>query len=166
MSPRSMPVDAASFRQALAQFASGVTVVTTRGPGGEPFGLTVSAFCSVSLDPPLVLVSVDGRSEAHGGFQASGLFGVSVLAEGQESISRLFARPGPDKFREVQVKVGARGVPLVPGALAHLECEVRATHPAGDHVLYVGETVAIAVRPGRPLLYHRGQYRRLEDDEP
>jgi flavin reductase (DIM6/NTAB) family NADH-FMN oxidoreductase RutF len=159
-----MPVDPASFRQALSQFGSGVTVVTTRDAAGEPLGLTVSAFCSVSLEPPLVLVSVDEHSEANAGFKASGVFGVSVLAEGQDAISRLFARGGPEKFREVAMRAGKRGVGLVPEALAHLECEVRAAHAAGDHILYVGEIVSLAVRPGRPLIYHRGAYRRLADD--
>jgi flavin reductase (DIM6/NTAB) family NADH-FMN oxidoreductase RutF len=159
-----LPVDSASFRQALAQFASGVTVVTTRDADGGPLGLTVSAFCSVSLSPPLVLVSVDVGSEAHAGFRDSGLYGVSILAEGQDEVSRLFSRPGLSKFRERPLATGPRGLFLVPGALAHIECEVRAAHPAGDHILYVGEIVSIAVRPGRPLLYNRGGYRRLADE--
>ena len=134
-------------------------------PAGEPLGLTVSAFCSVSLSPPLVLVSVDVGSEAHAGFRDSGVFGVSILAEGQDDVSRLFARPGPREVpRGARCTTGQRGVALVPGALAHIECEVRAAHPAGDHILYVGEIVALAVRPGRPLLYNRGGYRRLADD--
>ncbi len=166
MSSQPLPVDAASFRQALAQFASGITVVTTRDAGGEPLGLTVSAFCSVSLDPPLVLVSIDERSEVNFALRVSSVFAVSVLAEGQDAISRVFARPGPAKFRELAMAAGARGLPLIPEALAHLECEVRAAHVAGDHVLYVGEIVSISVRPGRPLVYHRGGYRRLGDDAP
>jgi flavin reductase (DIM6/NTAB) family NADH-FMN oxidoreductase RutF len=159
-----LPVDASSFRQALAQFASGVTVVTTRDAAGEPMGLTVSAFCSVSLSPPLILVSVDMGSEAHAGFRDSGVFAVSILAEGQDDVSRLFARPGRAKFRELSLAEGQGGLPVVPGALAHIECEIRAAHPAGDHILYIGEIVAIAVRPGRPLVYNRGGYRRLADE--
>ena len=159
-----VPVDAAGFRQALSQFASGVTVVTTRDASGEALGLTVSSFCSVSLDPPLVLVSVDVGSQTNAGFRDSGVFGVSILAEGQDAVSRLFARPGRTKFLEVPMQVGTRGVWLVPDALVHIECEVRASHPAGDHILYVGEIVALAVRPGRPLVYQRGGYRRLADD--
>jgi flavin reductase ActVB len=157
-------VDADSFRAALSQFASGITVVTTRDAAGRPLGLTVSAFCSVSLEPPLILVSVDGRSEAHAGFQASGVFAASVLAEGQDAVSRLFARAGPAKFAKLAMVTGERGLLLVPDALAHIECEVRASHPAGDHVLYVGEIVSLAVRSGRPLVYHRGGYRRLAED--
>jgi flavin reductase (DIM6/NTAB) family NADH-FMN oxidoreductase RutF len=159
-----VPVDASGFRQALAQFASGVTVVTTRDAGGEPLGLTVSAFSSVSLQPPLVLVSVDVGSEAHAGFRDAGVFGVSILAEGQDAVSRLFARPGRAKFLEVPMQLGPRGLWMVPDALAHIECEVRAAHPAGDHILYLGEIVSLAVRPGRPLVYQRGGYRRLADD--
>ena len=166
MSGRRLKVDDGSFRQALAQFASGVTVVTTRGGQGEPLGLTVSAFCSVSLHPPLVMVSVDDRSETHAGFQASGLFGVSILAEHQEAVSRLCARPGPRKFDECPMEQGPRGMWLVRDALTQLECEVRAAHAAGDHVLYVGEIVTIAVRPGRPLVYNRGAYRGLAAEEP
>lgn len=124
----------------------------------------MSAFCSVSLDPPLVLVCVDERSETHAGFQASGLFGVSVLAEGQDDVSRLFARPGPEKFSQLRMSRGAHGVSLVPGALAHLECAARASHVAGDHVIYVGEILTLAVRAGRPLVYHRGAYRRLSGE--
>lgn len=163
MTLTTVPVDATGFRQALSQFASGVTVVTTLDAAGEPLGLTVSAFSSVSLEPPLVLVSVDLGSETHAGFRDSGVFGVSILAEGQDPVSRLFARPGRAKFLELPMRVGERGLWLVPDALAHIECEVRATHPAGDHILYVGEIVALAVRPGRPLVYHRGGYRRLAD---
>jgi flavin reductase (DIM6/NTAB) family NADH-FMN oxidoreductase RutF len=159
-----LPVDATSFRQALGQFASGITVVTTRDAAGLPLGLTVSAFISVSLEPPLVLVSLDGRSEVHAGLEASGVFGLSVLAEGQDAVSRRFARPGRDKFAELPLRVGERGLWLIPDALAQIECEVRAVHRAGDHLLYVGEIVSIAVRPGRPLVYHRGGYRRLAED--
>jgi flavin reductase (DIM6/NTAB) family NADH-FMN oxidoreductase RutF len=159
-----VPVDATSFRQALAQFASGITVVTTRDAAGQPLGLTVSAFCSVSLEPPLVLISLDQRSEANAGLRACGVFGLSILAEGQDAVSRLCARPGPSKFADLPLRTGERGMCLVEDALAQIECEVRAAHPAGDHVLYVGEIVSIAVRPGRPLLYHRGGYRRLADD--
>ncbi len=158
-------IDPTSFREALGQFASGVTVVTTRGAGGEPLGLTVSAFCSVSLDPPLVLVSIEERSETHSGFRSSGRFGVSVLAEGQADVSRLFARSGPEKFRHLALETGTHGVSLVPGALVHLECAVRAAHAAGDHTVYVGEILRLAVHPGRPLVYHRGTYRHLGLDE-
>ncbi|HVR71636.1 MAG TPA: flavin reductase family protein [Vicinamibacteria bacterium] len=156
-----MPIEPDEFRRALAQLASGVTAVTTRDAAGRPLGLTVTAFSSVSLAPPLVLVCVDERSETHAGFRESGRFGVSLLADDQEEVSRRFAGGGPLKFETTPLVEGATGVPLVAGAVAHLECRVVATHTAGDHAIYVGEVVAAAVHPGRPLLYHRGRYHRL-----
>jgi flavin reductase (DIM6/NTAB) family NADH-FMN oxidoreductase RutF len=158
-------IDPADFRMALGQFATGVTVVTTRDAGGRPYGLTVSSFCSVSLEPPLVLVCIDHRSETHDGFEASGVFGVSVLAEGQEEWSRRFAGGGPAKFMGATLGNGHHGVALVPGALVHLECRVVSAHEAGDHTVYVGEVLALSVRPGRPLLYHARGYRRLEEGD-
>jgi flavin reductase (DIM6/NTAB) family NADH-FMN oxidoreductase RutF len=156
-----MPVAPDAFRRALCQFAAGVTVVTTRDAKGRPLGLTVTAFSSVSLDPPLVLVCVDHRSEAHVGFRDAGLFGVSILAEGQEDVSRRFAAGGAAKFKGLELAAGTTGVPLVPGAVAHLECRVKATHDAGDHRIYVGEVLGVDVHPGRPLVYHDRDYRRL-----
>jgi flavin reductase (DIM6/NTAB) family NADH-FMN oxidoreductase RutF len=161
-----MPVDPADFRRALGQFAAGVTVVTTRDGQGRSLGLTVTAFASVSLEPPLVLVCVDHRSEAHAGFRQAGLFGVSILAEGQEEVSRRFAVGGAAKFKGLELTTGTTGVPLVPGAIAHLECRVIATHDAGDHAIYVGEVLSAQVRPGRPLVYHDRDYRRLAPGEP
>jgi flavin reductase (DIM6/NTAB) family NADH-FMN oxidoreductase RutF len=160
-----MPVDPADFRRALGQFAAGVTVVTTRDGQGRSLGLTVTAFAAVSLEPPLVLVCVDHRSETHAGFRHAGLFGVSILAEGQEEVSRRFAGGGTGKFKGVDLEKGETGVPLIPDALAHLECRVSATHVAGDHTIYVGEVVSARVRPGRPLLYHDRDYRRLAAGE-
>jgi flavin reductase (DIM6/NTAB) family NADH-FMN oxidoreductase RutF len=159
--PAESPIDPGQFRKALSQFASGITVVTTRETDGRPLGLTVSAFCSVSLEPPLVLACVDNRSVTRAGFQTSGVFGVSVLAEGQEAVSRRFAGPGIHRFVGLEVATGAMGVALIPGALTHLVCRIAWAHPAGDHTIYVGEVLSLAVHPGRPLLYHRGAYRHL-----
>jgi len=155
-------VDALAFRQALSQFAAGVTVVTTCCADGSPRGLTVTAFCSVSLDPPLVLVSIDNRSETHDGF-ASGAFAISVLAEGQEDVSRRFATSGPGKFGEHEYITGASGLALIPGALAHLECRVVSVVPGGDHTVYLGRVEDAHARDGRPLVYHGRGYRRLEE---
>jgi flavin reductase (DIM6/NTAB) family NADH-FMN oxidoreductase RutF len=157
-----MPMDAAAFRRTLSRFATGVTVVTTRDRAGRPLGLTVSAFCSVSLHPPLVLVCIDHRSETNAGMRESGLFAVSVLAEDQEEVSRRFAATGRAKHEGFAFLAGRLGLPLVPGALAHLECGVRSFHDEGDHAVWVGEVKVLAERPGRPLLHHAGGYRRLE----
>jgi flavin reductase ActVB len=154
-------VDRAHFRRALSQFATGITVVTTRDAKGRPLGLTVNAFCSVSLDPPLVLVCIDNRSESHDGFEASGYFGVSVLAEGQEDWSRRFASGGSEKFTGSPLTTKKHGVALVPDALAHLECRVTQSMVVGDHTIYVGEVVELHVSPGRPLLFHGSSYGRM-----
>lgn len=161
-----MPVDAAAFRRALGQFATGITVVTTRDAQGRPMGLTVNAFSSVSLEPPLVLVCIDNRSDTHDGFEASGVFGVSILGEDQEHFSRRFAQPGREKFAARDLHLGETGVALVPGAVAHIECRVSSAHRAGDHTIYVGEVVRLETRPGRPLLYHASGYRKLIGSEP
>jgi flavin reductase (DIM6/NTAB) family NADH-FMN oxidoreductase RutF len=159
-----MPVEPQLFRHALSQFASGITVVTTRDGAGRAYGLTVSSFASASLDPPLVLVSVDLKSDSHPGFREGGKFAVSILAEGQDEVSRRFAWRD-DRFSFPMLD-GQLGLPLVPGALAHLECEVLSATDAGDHVVYVGQVLYAAVQPGRPLVYHRGAYRRfVEGDE-
>jgi 4-hydroxyphenylacetate 3-hydroxylase, reductase component len=157
-----MSVDTASFRRALGQFATGVTVVTTRDAAGHPLGLTVSSFCSVSLHPPLVLVCIDHRSEANAAMRASGLFAVSVLAEDQEDVSRRFAAAGRAKTEGFPFVEGKHGLPLVPGALAHVECHVRSFHDEGDHAVWVGEVRSLSAHPGRPLLHHAGAYGRTE----
>lgn len=145
-----MPVDAPMFRRALGQFASGITVVTTIDVTGRPSGLTANSFCSVSLHPPLVLVCVDHRSEVNSALRVSGLFGVSVLQEGQEAWSRRFATGGSEKFKGVELLKGPEGTLLVPGAIAHLECRVKAGHPEGDHTIWVGEVLGLMVSRAGP----------------
>jgi 3-hydroxy-9,10-secoandrosta-1,3,5(10)-triene-9,17-dione monooxygenase reductase component len=157
-----MSVDAASFRRALGQFASGVTVVTTRDASGQPLGLTVSAFSAVSLEPPLVLVCIDHRSDTNRGLRESGVFAVSVLEETQEQVSRRFAAPGSGKLKGFDFEKGVLGLPLVPGALAHVECDVRSFHDEGDHAVWVGAVRSARAWPGRPLLHHGGAYRRFD----
>jgi flavin reductase (DIM6/NTAB) family NADH-FMN oxidoreductase RutF len=159
-----MAVSTLEFRRAMAQFATGVTVVTTLDPDGRPLGLTVSAFTSVSLDPVLILVCIDNRSETHDGFDASQSFGVSILAEGQQDWSDRFAFGDSEKFTAEPLTIGSNGVPFVPGALAHLECRVHSRLPGGDHTIYVGEVTRITINPGRPLVYHGSAYKRLEGE--
>ena len=160
-----MPVDDASFRLALSQFATGVTVLLARDAAGAPAGLTVSAFASVSLQPPLVLACIDLRSDAHDAFAVGRVFGVSVLGEDQEDVSRRFAWRGPGKFDGLDLAESETGALLVRGAVAHLECVVTAAHRAGDHTIFVGEVRALRAAPGRPLLYHRGAYRRIAGED-
>ena len=148
----------------MGQFATGVTIETTRDASGQPLGLTVSAFCSVSLKPPLVLVCIDHRSEANRSLRESGLFAVSVLGEHQQEVSRRFAAPGAGKREGFGFAAGPHGMPLVPGAVAHVECRVRSFHDEGDHAVWVGEVLGASAHSGRPLLHHVGGYGRLDPD--
>jgi flavin reductase (DIM6/NTAB) family NADH-FMN oxidoreductase RutF len=160
-----MTVTAEAFRDALAAWASGVTIVTSRH-GEAIHGMTVSAFSSVSLDPPLVLVCADKGSDTHGVIRASGCFGVNVLTTGQEALSTKFAVKKDEHLRFEGVAHGAAetGAPLLDEALVALDCRVEAAHDAGDHVIYVGRVVAVRGGEGEPLVYYRGRYRALADE--
>jgi flavin reductase (DIM6/NTAB) family NADH-FMN oxidoreductase RutF len=154
-----MSVDPKSFKDALGRFASGVTVVTVE-EAGETLGITVSAFISVSLEPPLVLVSIDKRARAHAALAAASRFSVSLLAAGQEPISNFYAGwRQPDQV--VELTRSERGAPVVPGAAAWLDCEMFQAVEAGDHTLYLGRVVGVAVHDAEPLVYFRGKYRSL-----
>jgi len=159
-----MPVTAQQFRDALSGWASGVSIVTSRH-GERLHGMTVSAFASVSLEPPLVLVCADKASDTHGVIAASGCFAVNVLAAGQEVLSTRFALEEEEhrRFEGVAWREAATGAPLLEEALVGLDCRVEAAHDAGDHVIYVGRVEAAHGAPGagEPLLYYRGRYRSL-----
>ena len=145
----------------MGHFATGVAVITTRDIDGKPYGLTANALCSVSLTPPLLLVCVDKGAESHPAFERSRLFAVNVLALGHEELSRRFAVSGGDKFVDVPHRFGTTGVPLLEDVLAVVECRVVAVHEAGDHTIYIGEVEHLEASEGDPLLFFRGQYRRL-----
>ena len=159
-----MALTPTEFRTAMRHFAAGVTVVTTRDGDGHPSGLTASAFTSVSLDPPLVLVCVDHAATAHPALRTYGRFAVNVLRHEQEALSRRFAESGGDKFRGVPCHDGRTGLPLIDDALANLECRVVEAHEAGDHTIFVGQVEAVSVGGGRPLVYFHGRYHGLAPD--
>lgn len=155
------PVSPAQFRQALGHFASGVTVVTVRD-GATLTGTTVSAFSSLSLDPPLVLVCLSHDSASHDLIRRAGRFAVNILSAEGEGLSRQFAGRGPDKFAGVDYRIGVSGAPLLAGAAATIECRLAAQHPGGDHTIFVGAVLAVSADDAaRPLLYHRGRYNLL-----
>lgn len=156
-----MPLDHAVFRASLSRFASGVTVLTTRTAGGEDLGMTATAFSSLSLDPPLVLVCLDRAASMTPALESATHIAVHVLGTDQEAISRQFALKEGDRFDGLAVTRGAGGVALLPGALVRLECRIAEWHPGGDHVIVVGEVLAAEVSEGEPLLYFRGRYARL-----
>lgn len=160
-----MTFDARAFRDALGCFATGVVVITTRGPDGRPEGLTVNSFASVSLDPPLVLFSVDRKARLAGCFAAAGHFAVHVLGNRQSSLSSKFATKGGTDWSGIEWTPGAGGCPLLAGDIATLQCATHARHDGGDHVIVVGRVLALRHSDGDPLLYFRGRYRTIAPNE-
>ena len=157
-----MTLDPSTFRAALGRFASGITIVTAQDRDGRDVGMTVSAFSSLSLTPPLILVCIDNGASVAPVLEHCEHLAVNILAEDQEPLSRRFAERELDRFEGVAVTRGENGVALLSGALANLECRVVARHPAGDHTILVAEVREAALREGHPLLYYRSGYRRLE----
>ena len=155
-----MTLDPDAFRAVLGRFASGVTVVTTRDAGRD-HGMTVSAFSTVSLHPPLVMVCIGDDASLRPVVERAEHFGVSILASPQEALSRRFAAH-VDRFDGVGFTRGESGVALLDGALAWLECRAAARHQAGDHLIVIGEVEAATAADERPLLYYRGGYAQLE----
>lgn len=156
-----MPIDKQEFRRVLGHFAAGVTIVTTIGDDGKPYGLTATAFTSVSLEPPLVLVCVDKRSDSHPHFHTSRVFAVNFLARDHEHLSQRFAVSGGDKFCDVETRTGTTGAPVLADVLGHLECRTVDVIDAGDHTIFIGQVEAADAREGEPLLYFRGAYRQV-----
>lgn len=162
------PVSAEQFRRSLSHLAKGVTVVTARRPDGTPSGLTATAVCSVSLDPPLILVCVERDTRTHGVVGAAGSYAVNLLREDQAELARLFSTDADQKFLEVDWRPGETGAPVLLTAVAHVECAVVKTVPAGDHTIFIGEVREAEVQetpagepaPG-PLLHYRAAYRTL-----
>ena len=153
-----MPVTENEFRDALSRFASGVTIVTTCDASGRCHGITVSAFCSVSLDPPLVLICIEKATASHYAFGESGAFIVNILDAHQQDLSEQFAAPAADKFGDREFEPGIDGIPRLNGALATIECRVSAVHDGGDHTIFVGLVEHATARDGDPLVYFRSVY--------
>ncbi|MCZ6784576.1 MAG: flavin reductase family protein [Proteobacteria bacterium] len=162
-----MTVDAEQFKAGLARWASGVTIVTARA-GDRVHGMTVSAFSSVSLDPPLVLVCADKTSNTLPVIEDAGCFAANVLARGQEELSNRFASEEDEwrRFEGLEVESGATGAPLIVDALANIDCKVVASHDAGDHVIYVGQVEQIVTRDREPLLFYQGRYCSVAPEAP
>ena len=142
-----------------------MTIVPTCDSDGRPTGLTASAFTSVALDPPLVLVCIDHKSQSHGPLVDGGRFAVNILSVDQEALSRKFATTRLDKFDGVAYRLSPLGLPILADALAHLECVTVSTHVEGDHTILVGRVEDVSAGSGHPLLYYRGQYERLRGEE-
>lgn len=159
-----------TFRSVIGRFASGLTIITALDDGGVDHGMTATAFCSVSLVPPLVQVCVDQSTTMHGVLGRATHFAVNFLASEQEELARRFGSgepqrggiPEEDRFDGVGYTRAVSGAALLNDALAHIECRVSARHPAGDHTIVVGEVEIATVHDARPLIYYRGGYTQLE----
>lgn len=152
-------IDRRDLRRALGQFATGVTVVTTRGKDGQRVGITVNSFSSVSLDPPLVLWSLSRQATNFEDFLNASHFAVNVLAANQHHLSRQFSTPLPDKFEGVECFDGREGCPLLKGTTAHFVCRNVRQLDGGDHVILMGEVEEYKWSEGEPLVFHSGRYR-------
>ncbi len=157
MDELSTTIEAVHFRKAMSHFASGVTVVTTEDEG-DRYGLTVSAFSSLSLTPPLVLVCIEKVLRTHDAIIRTGKFAVNILAAEQQEISNRFASKVDDRFAGVPTSSGLLSLPLIDGALAHVQCRLHEVLPGGDHSIFVGAVMGANLRDGDPLLYFRSSY--------
>jgi len=149
--------DSVKFRQACGRFATGVAVVTAC-IGADRAGMTINSFASVSLDPPLVLWSLRNSARFRRIFEAAGSFAVSILASEQLPVARCFAAGGEDAFAGSEIVLSRRGLPLIAGALAHLECITYDRHAGGDHQIIMGAVTDLQVHDGEPLLFFRGRF--------
>jgi flavin reductase (DIM6/NTAB) family NADH-FMN oxidoreductase RutF len=156
-------MDELALRRALGHFATGVSVITTVSPDGEPHGLTVNSFASLSLVPPQLIVCLKRENRSYAAFASAPHFAVNVLSEGQVGLSRLFASARERKFEGLEHAPGrSTGAPLLAGAHAWLECEVgERLEPPGTHAIVIGRLLAYEVGGAAPLLFHRGAYHRL-----
>jgi len=152
------PFNNRQFRDALAQFATGVTVICTCGADNRFVGFTANSFNSVSLAPPLILWSLAATGSNLVAFQAAAHYSVNVLAHDQIELARRFSRPHADRFEGVPYRVGACGAPLIEGCVAWFECRHHSIHTAGDHTLFIGEVLRCERRNGRGLVFHHGHY--------
>jgi flavin reductase (DIM6/NTAB) family NADH-FMN oxidoreductase RutF len=150
--------DSAHFRQALSQFATGVTVITTRLADGSFRGLTASSFNSVSLDPPLVLWSLGNSANSLPIFSGNSHYVINVLAAGQHELAQRFSRRTDNPFEGIDYALSRTGQPILNGVSAWFECHNRSRYPEGDHVIFVGEVEDCAVEPQAALIFHGGQF--------
>jgi len=156
--------DQRQFRNALGQFPTGVAIVTTLARDGAPIGVTVNSFSSVSLDPAMILWSLDKRAFSLPAFQAAPRFAVHILSEHQEALSNRFARASDEKFSQLELCRGLGGVPLLTDCAAIFECTTAHLYDGGDHLIIVGRVERFATEDRQPLLFHRGRYARLAGD--
>lgn len=157
----SLPNDEKNLRDVLSRFATGVTVVTACDQNGQPLGLTVNSFTSVSLDPPLILWCLGKQAGIFDAISACEHYAINILASDQEAVSQRFAGPEADRFSGVEFDRGQNNVPLLRDCCAHIECRSRHQYEGGDHIIFVGEVTRIAALKCDPLVFFEGRYRTL-----
>ena len=152
------PVSVEQFRQGMAMFATGVTVVSTLQPDGNVHGMTANAFTSVCLEPPLILVSIGHQRNTYGNIQARGRFGINILSLEQELIARYYSldEKGQAEAPDMPWQLNGETSPMLEGALVFMECRVVAKYSHGDHTIFVAEVEQMATQAGRPLLFYEG----------
>jgi flavin reductase (DIM6/NTAB) family NADH-FMN oxidoreductase RutF len=156
-----MTIDQHELRRVMGHFATGVTIITTRDREGAPQGLTANAFMSLSLNPPLVLVSVDKGATCYACFEPENPFTVNFLSDHQEEISRRFATKGCDKFAGLQWMEGSNGAAILEGVMGYVECRIAKCYEGGDHTIVLGEILNVSASGERPLLFFKGKYQKL-----
>ncbi|MEW9110141.1 flavin reductase family protein [Cytobacillus gottheilii] len=156
-----MSADTAKFKEVMGNYPTGVTVITTVDESGTPLGLTVNSFASVSLDPLMILWSIDHKVSSHDVFKESGKFAVHVLAEDQGELCALFASKGIDRFANCEWKLSQQGLPIIEGALGVMQCKTFKSVEAGDHTILIGEVTDIDSRKKEPLLYHNRKFGKI-----
>jgi len=152
--------DSALQRQIMGRFATGVTLVTARSDE-KILGMTANAVLSLSLDPPLILVSVNKKNQMRKFLKKSNCFAINVLRDDQEEISRRFATPGPKDFSDLELVESKTGSPVLVNALAFIDCQIVQVVPGGDHDMFIGKPLAGETRDGNPLIFYSGQYTQL-----
>jgi flavin reductase (DIM6/NTAB) family NADH-FMN oxidoreductase RutF len=157
-----LSVSSDEFRSILGRFPSGVTVVTTRTADGSDQGMTVSAFCSLSLEPPLVLICIEKTASVYDALTSSPAFIVNILSAKQEQIARRFAIVDIDRFEGIGFSRSSNGIAVLDDVLGVIECNRFSLHDGGDHTIVVGEVEAGRAEIGAPLLYYRGGYAQME----
>ena len=153
-----MAIDSMLQRQVMGRFATGVTLLTTRFDEGV-LGMTANAVMSLSLEPPLVVVSVDKKNSMHECVMRGKCFALNMLRADQEEISRRFAMSGPKDFSGLRLTAAETGAPILVDAIAYVDCKLVEILPGGDHDMFVGEPIAGEVREGEPLIFYGGDYR-------
>ena len=163
---RNPDLNCRDFRRTLGSFATGITVITALGREGQPLGMTISSFNSVSLDPPLILWSLSLSSPSLEAFRNASHYAVNVLSAEQEQLSNRFASRNGNRFADVDVRPGLAGVPLIEGCCAWFECTQHAHYAGGDHLIFVGYVEQFEQNDAAsPLIFHGGSYRRLKKTE-